>query len=75
MQVLCEGHSVLCVHVTCVHRLDFFPLDIIILTAQRKEANNYITQKTISPPRLGHFLVLPLLLLSPLSLFFCPFAT
>lgn len=47
----------------------FFPsLDIIILTARRKEANNYVTQKTISPPRLGHFLVLPLSPLSPVLL-------
>lgn len=56
-----------------------FPLDIIILTARHEEANNCITQKTISPPRLGHFLVLPLLHLSlpppPRSLFFYPFAT
>lgn len=51
--------------------LFFLSLDIIILTARRKEANNYVTQKTISPPRLGHFLVLPLLPLSPL-LSFCP---
>lgn len=26
-----------------------------------REANNYVTQKTISPPCLGHFLVLPVL--------------
>lgn len=45
----------------CAQTGPLFPLDIIILTAQRKEANNYVTQKTISPPRLGHFLVLPLL--------------
>lgn len=47
--------------------VDFFflPVDIIILTARRKEANNYVTQKTISPPRLGHFLVLPVLPLGP----------
>lgn len=32
--------------------------DIIILTAQRREANNHVTHKAISPPRLGHFLVL-----------------
>lgn len=51
-------HSMRCVHA------GFFPpsplpLDIIILTARRKEANNYVTQKTISPLRLGRFLVLP----------------
>jgi len=51
---------------TCVQSLDyFFLLDIIILAARRKEANNYVTQKTISPPRLGRSLVLPLLPFPP----------
>lgn len=53
----------------------FFPLDIIILTARRKEANNYVTQKTISPLRLGHFLVLPSRPPPSVSLCCCPFAT
>lgn len=60
---LCTVYSVYMWHVC--RDWTFFSLDIIILTARRKEANNYVTQKTISPPRLGHFLVLPLLPLSP----------
>lgn len=55
----------LCTYDMCAHwTFFFFTLDIIILTARCKEANNYVTQKTISPPRLGHFLVLPPSLLS-----------
>lgn len=54
----------LCALSACVHMPDFFSFfsqDIIILTARCKEANNYVTQKAISSPRLGHLLVLPLL--------------
>lgn len=47
-----------CPHIMCVHAELFFLMDIIILTAQFMEANNYVTQEGISPPRLGHFLVL-----------------
>lgn len=47
------------VYMLCAQTGLFSPPDIIILTAQREEANNYVTQKAISPPRLGHFLVLP----------------
>lgn len=68
----------LCLHVcTCQTFFLFFSQDIIILTAQCKEANNYVTQKAISSPRLGHLLVLPLLPppRPPCVLFFCPFAT
>lgn len=52
----------LCLHVcTCQTFFLFLSQDIIILTARCKEANNYVTQKAISSPRLGHLLVLPLL--------------
>lgn len=51
----------LCVHANVSTDWTFFSLDIIILTERRKEANNYVTQKTISPPRLGHFPVLAVL--------------
>lgn len=71
-----------CLHIMCVHTELFFLMDIIILTAQFMEANNYVTQEIISPPHLGHFLVLSFLSLllcssTPLPhkcLFDCPSA-
>lgn len=54
-----RGACDVCMQVFFFSPFPRFLLDIIILTARRKEANNYVTQKTISPLRLGRFLVLP----------------
>lgn len=77
MHMTCTYNVKVTVYSPCVMcaRTFFSPLDIIILTARRKEANNYVTQKTISPLRLGHFLVLPSCPPPSLSLCLCPFAT